>query len=224
MQKIPCDVRAYRRFSIFRLQFLHLKQFAQKAWSPVKMAKSSILFPQWLQLYVQLLQMRDPSPRSSRLASESRSVPQVLHRKQSICHLLPAMHGQYMPVKKWYVRAEGTRVNGGQAYQARKLFLPPRSIDCISNSSKTRDNSHLLHRTPCTDIRHHPDRHPGRAATPDSRRASPWRAGAVCVNAVVGRTGVGASELAGRGCGRLAVSSLGRVNGLSCVRDGEQVR
>lgn len=97
MQKIPCDVRAYRRFSILRLQFLHLKQFAQKAWSPVKMARSSILLPQWLQLYVQLLQIRDPSPRSSKLASESRSVPQVLQRKQSMCHLLPAVCCQYMP-------------------------------------------------------------------------------------------------------------------------------
>lgn len=50
MQKIPWEVRAYRRFSILRLQFLHRKQFAQKAWSPVKMARSSILLPQWLQL------------------------------------------------------------------------------------------------------------------------------------------------------------------------------
>lgn len=50
MQKIPCEVRAYRKFSILRLQFLQRKQFAQKAWSPVKMARSSILFPQWLQL------------------------------------------------------------------------------------------------------------------------------------------------------------------------------
>src|ERR1041384_5051084 len=37
------------------------------------MAKSSILLPQWLQLDVQLLHIRDPSPRSRRLASESRS-------------------------------------------------------------------------------------------------------------------------------------------------------
>lgn len=50
MQKMPCDVRAYRKFSIFLLQFRHLKQFAQKAWSPVKMARSSILLPQLLQL------------------------------------------------------------------------------------------------------------------------------------------------------------------------------
>lgn len=90
MQKIPCDVRAYLRFSIFRLQFLHRKHVAQKAWSPVRIARSSILFPQALQLYVQLLQMRDPSPRSRRFASESSKVPQVLHRKQFRCHRLPA--------------------------------------------------------------------------------------------------------------------------------------
>lgn len=63
------------------------------------MARSSILLPQWLQLYVQLLQMRDPSPRRSRLASESRSVPHVLQRKQSMCHLLPAVHCQRMGCK-----------------------------------------------------------------------------------------------------------------------------
>lgn len=91
MQNIPCDVRAYRRFSIFFLQFRHLKQLAQKAWSPVRMAKSSILLPQALQLYVQLLHIRDPSPRRRRFASESRRVPQVLHRKQSMCQRLPAL-------------------------------------------------------------------------------------------------------------------------------------
>lgn len=90
MQKIPCDVRAYLKFSIFRLQFRQRKQVAQNAWSPVKMARSSILLPQALQLYVQLLQMREPSPRRRRFASESRSVPQVLHRKQFKCHRLPA--------------------------------------------------------------------------------------------------------------------------------------
>jgi hypothetical protein len=50
IQKMPCDVRAYLRFSIFFLQFRHLKQALQKAWSPVRIAKSSILFPQALQL------------------------------------------------------------------------------------------------------------------------------------------------------------------------------
>lgn len=39
---------------------------------------------------MQLLQINEPSPSSNRCASESRRVPQVLHRKQSICHLLPA--------------------------------------------------------------------------------------------------------------------------------------
>lgn len=91
MQNIPCDVRAYRRFSIFRLQFLQRKHVAQKAWSPVRMARSSILFPQALQLYVQLLHMREPSPSRRRFASESRRVLHVLHRKQSRCHLFPAV-------------------------------------------------------------------------------------------------------------------------------------
>lgn len=50
MQNIPCDVLAYRRFSIFLLQFLHRKHVAQKAWSPVRMARSSILLPHALQL------------------------------------------------------------------------------------------------------------------------------------------------------------------------------
>jgi hypothetical protein len=93
IQKIPCEVLAYLRFSILRLQFRQRKQVAQKAWSPVRIAKSSILFPHALQLYVQLLQIRDPSPRSSRFASESRSVPQVLHLKQLRCHRLPAVPG-----------------------------------------------------------------------------------------------------------------------------------
>lgn len=90
MQKMPCDVRAYRRFSIFLLQLRHLKQSEQKAWSPVRIARSSILFPHALQLYVQLLQIREPSPRRRRFASESSRVPQVLHLKQSMCHRWPA--------------------------------------------------------------------------------------------------------------------------------------
>lgn len=56
------------------------------------MARSSILLPQALQLYVQLLQMREPSPSRSRLASESSRVPHVLQRKQSMCHRLPAVN------------------------------------------------------------------------------------------------------------------------------------
>jgi hypothetical protein len=101
MQNIPCEVRAYRKFSILRLQFLHLKQFAQKAWSPVRMARSSILFPQWLQLYVQLLHMSEPSPSRSRLASESRRVPHVLQRKQSMCHRFPAVVCQCYSMGWW---------------------------------------------------------------------------------------------------------------------------
>lgn len=91
MQNMPWEVLAYRRFSIFRLQFRQRKQVEQKAWSPVRIARSSILLPQEVQLYVQLLQMREPSPRRSRFASESRSVLQVLQRKQSRCHRLPAV-------------------------------------------------------------------------------------------------------------------------------------
>jgi hypothetical protein len=91
MQKMPCDVLAYRKFSIFRLQLRQRKHVAQNAWSPVRIAKSSILFPHALQLYVQLLQMRDPSPSKRRFASESRRVPQVLQRKQLRCHLFPAV-------------------------------------------------------------------------------------------------------------------------------------
>ena len=54
------------------------------------MARSSILLLQALQLYVQLLHMREPSPSRRRLASESRRVLHVLQRKQSRCHRLPA--------------------------------------------------------------------------------------------------------------------------------------
>jgi hypothetical protein len=87
---MPWEVRAYRRLSILRLQLRHRKQAEQNAWSPVRIARSSILLLQALQLYVQLLQIKEPSPRSKRFASESRSVPQVWQRKQSRCHRLPA--------------------------------------------------------------------------------------------------------------------------------------
>jgi hypothetical protein len=50
IQNIPWEVLAYLRFSIFRLQFRHRKQVAQNAWSPVRIARSSILLPQALQL------------------------------------------------------------------------------------------------------------------------------------------------------------------------------
>ena len=75
MQKMPCEVRAYLKFSIFFLQLRQRKQALQNAWSPVRMARSSILLPQALQLYVQLLQISEPSPSRSRFASESSSVP-----------------------------------------------------------------------------------------------------------------------------------------------------
>jgi hypothetical protein len=57
----------------------------------VRIARSSILLLHALQLYVQLLQMREPSPRRRRFASESRRVPHVLHRKQFRCHRFPAV-------------------------------------------------------------------------------------------------------------------------------------
>ncbi len=119
MQNIPCEVLAYLRFSIFFLQFRHRKQVAQKACSPVRIARSSILLPHALQLYVQLLQMSDPSPRRRRLASESRRVAQVLQRKQSICQRLPA--GRDL------VYRHRNETIWDEAYRVRKPCLPPRS-------------------------------------------------------------------------------------------------
>ncbi len=46
MQKRPNDVLAYLKFSILRLQLRHRKQSAQNAWSPVRMARSSIFLLQ----------------------------------------------------------------------------------------------------------------------------------------------------------------------------------
>jgi hypothetical protein len=150
MQKIPCEVRAYLRFSILRLQFRHRKQFAQKAWSPVRMAKSSILFPQWLQLYVQLLHIKEPSPSSSRFASESRRVPHVLQRKQSICHRLPAV-GMSVLLEEygWVVwgQREGPNVSWGNAYQAQRPCLPrgSRVIMLVSCGFGRRGNKCVSH-------------------------------------------------------------------------------
>ena len=47
---------------------------------------------------LQLLQIKDPSPRRRRFASESRRVPQVLHRKQLRCHRLPAENSLLAPL------------------------------------------------------------------------------------------------------------------------------
>jgi len=92
----------------------------------VRMAKSSILLPQALQLYVQLLQMREPSPRRSRLASESSKVPQVLHRKQSMCHRLPA--GREGESDGWWSMGRFVRT-----YQAQKpCLLPGSAQDSVS--------------------------------------------------------------------------------------------
>ena len=122
MQKIPCDVLAYRRFSIFFLQFRQRKQPAQKASSPVRIARSSILFPQALQLYVQLLHMREPSPRSSRLASQSRRVPQVPQRKQSRCQRLPT---------KWLSVPDFKIYERHDSYRVPSLFHPQRSVSGV---------------------------------------------------------------------------------------------
>lgn len=127
MQNMPCEVLAYLRFSIFFLQFRHLKHVAQKAWSPVRIARSSILSLQTLQLYVQLLQMRDPSPRRRRFASESRMVPQVLQRKQSMCHRLPAG-------KLSVYRSRKVTIVEVEAYRVRRPFLP-RVSKCKIQSS-----------------------------------------------------------------------------------------
>jgi hypothetical protein len=94
IQNMPCGVRAYRRFSILRLQFLQRKQAAQNAWSPVRIARSSILLPHALHEYVQSLHMSESSPRRRRFASESTKTPQVLHRKQLRCHRFPAIIGK----------------------------------------------------------------------------------------------------------------------------------
>lgn len=42
-----------------------------------------------------MLHIKEPSPSRRRFASESRRVLHVLHRKQSMCHLLPAKDRQY---------------------------------------------------------------------------------------------------------------------------------
>ena len=130
---MPCEVLAYLRFSIFFLQFRHLKHVAQKAWSPVRMARSSILLLQTLQLYVQLLQISDPSPRRRRFASESRMVPQVLQRKQSMCHRLPAGRVSVHRSRKVITVIVET-------YQVRRLFLP-RVSKCRSQSLALRPST-----------------------------------------------------------------------------------
>ena len=74
------------------------------------------------------MQMSEPSPRRSRLASESSSVPHVLHRKQSMCHLLPA------GVKMSEELGEQTEACGRGTHLARKPCLPP--ISAQVNVSK----------------------------------------------------------------------------------------
>lgn len=138
MQKMPWDVRAYRKFSIRRLQLRHLKHGPQNAWSPVRIARSSILLLQELQLYVQSLQMSDPSPRRRRFASESRRVPQLWHRKQSICQRLPAITmlistmTQPINFARWGLQKDSmeymtshNRINGGYVTHRAQKLCPP---------------------------------------------------------------------------------------------------
>jgi hypothetical protein len=145
-----------------RLQFRQRKQLAQKAWSPVRMARSSILLPQWLQLYVQLLHISEPSPRSRRFASESSRVPHVLQRKQSMCHRLPAGG-----VSVGVCRAS---VSLGNAYRAQRPCLPRGSRRPLALSPAPSIGSVLPLHSPCTDTRHRP----GPAATQGTLPATPW--------------------------------------------------
>jgi hypothetical protein len=102
-----------------------------------------------LQLYVQLLQMSDPSPSRRRLASESRRVPQVLQRKQSICHRLPAVDScqqVYSRCMSWWrslggcsflFRGQSQNIRRKGTYLIRMLFLPRVSIHNAPVSLKT---------------------------------------------------------------------------------------
>lgn len=148
---MPCDVLAYRRFSILRLQLRQRKQDAQKAWSPVRMAKSSILLPHVLQLYVQLLQMSEPSPSNRRLASESRRVPQVLHRKQSMCHLLPAVR-MLAGVDKYNSASVRTRM--GKSLPSSNALPSSRICTVVSSAISRLRMNDLPLRSLCMGTRH----------------------------------------------------------------------
>lgn len=57
----------------------------------MRIARSSTIWPQLPQSYVELSQKRNPSPSRRTLAALLTSTPQVLHRKHSICQpLVPA--------------------------------------------------------------------------------------------------------------------------------------
>uniref|UniRef100_A0A0L0P3Q6 Uncharacterized protein n=1 Tax=Candidozyma auris TaxID=498019 RepID=A0A0L0P3Q6_CANAR len=82
MQKSPLEVLAYRKSSILDLQTLHLKQEEQYAWSPVKMAKSSIFFPHCLQLYEHEEQIKLPSPKMRKFELQPNDWSHLEHLKQ----------------------------------------------------------------------------------------------------------------------------------------------
>jgi hypothetical protein len=150
----------------------------------VRIARSSILLPQALQLYVQLLQMRDPSPRRRRFASESRRVPHVLHRKQFKCHRLPAVEllellnldiGGFMTMT-----AGSCQVPVGPSKQHRREGDPLTKFECFPFLKNLRIHGQYQHamtplsvdlrlRILCTDMPHH--RHP--SENPNNRPATP---------------------------------------------------
>lgn len=140
-----------------------------------------------------MLHIKEPSPSNSRFASESRRVPQVLQRKQSMCHRLPAVVCQCYSL---HVSAEN-------AYLARRPFPLPRSRHFTCQQTCWRKDEAALSlplRIPCTGIR----RRPGPAETLGSLPASPWWPAAAIscrVGAAIGAT-MGAGAEAGRRDGR----------------------
>ena len=119
IQNNPFDVRAYFKFWIDFLQLRHSKHFAQKAASPVNIARSSIFSPHVEQSYVHLSQIKDPSPRSKRLESGSIIASQVVQRKQSVCQRLPAIDSQLLT-------GNSTRWDSIYQVQRRALLLKSR--------------------------------------------------------------------------------------------------
>ena len=113
------------------------------------------------------MQIREPSPSSSRLASESSRVPHVLQRKQSMCHRFPAVQCQYdVPARsraavqcsaaqcsavpcrslQWSACARATRHRGqrGQAHLVQRLCPPRGSGAAVSRRRGTRGRCHYL--------------------------------------------------------------------------------
>jgi hypothetical protein len=137
------------------------------------MARSSILLPQWLQLYVQLLHISEPSPSSSRFASESRRLPHVLQRKQSMCHRFPAVQCQCAirrQVRAGAVgKARGTWCLAEICIPSSNALPSSRIWTAVSDCAPRAIGPVLPLRTPCTDT----PRRPGRSATLGMLRASP---------------------------------------------------